>query len=132
MTAGATTDILASGLAFAEAYAAGDEHRLESLLAPDVCQREITPGEVVRLRGAAEVLREARDFRRRYDSCETVSVDVVRLGERVRAGTRWRMRRGEESWLVEWWEFLTVEGGRIIAIDVVCSGAVREGGAGAA
>ncbi|MEX2196810.1 MAG: nuclear transport factor 2 family protein [Thermoleophilaceae bacterium] len=132
MTVGATTDTLACGLAFAEAYAAGDEVRLETLLAPDVRQREIAPGEIVKLRGAPEVLREAREFLAAYDSHETLAVDVERVGERVRAGTRWRLRRGDDAWIVEWWEFLTVDDGRISAIDVVCSGAVREAGAGAA
>lgn len=132
MTVGATTDTLACGLAFAEAYAAGDEVRLETLLAPDVRQREISPTEIVKLRGATEVLREAREFLAGYDSHETLAMDVERMGERVRAGTRWRLRRGGETWVVEWWEFLTVHHGRISAIDVVCSGAVQEEGAGAA
>lgn len=132
MTVGATSDTLACGLAFAEAYAAADEDRLEALLAADVRQREITPSEVVRLRGAPEVLREAREFLSLYDSHETLAVDVERVGDRIRAGTRWRLRLRDETWIVEWWEFLTVEGGRISQIDMVCSGAVQERGAGAA
>ena len=125
----ATTDILACGLAFAEAFAEADEDRLEALLASDVRQRQITPGEVVRLRGAPEVLRQERDFLSRYDSHEILLVEVELVGERIRAGTRWRIRRGEQSWIVEWWEFLTVEHGRIAEIDMVCSGPVSEEGA---
>jgi hypothetical protein len=132
MTVGATTDTLACGLAFAEAFAAADEDRLEALLASDVRQRGVTGGEILRLRGAPEVVRQARDFLSRYDSHEILALDVESVGERIRAGTRCRMRRGEQAWIVEWWEFLTVEDGRIREIDMLCSGPVEEEDSGAA
>src|SRR5919109_3289365 len=119
-------DVLETGRAFAEAYAAGDYSGVEALLDPEVRYREITPSRVVEATGAAAILEEEREFLGRYDRHETLELEGARVGARVAARTRWRLHRGDETEVVEWCEYMTVRDGRITALDAVCSGPMPE------
>ena len=119
-------EILETGRAFAEAYAAADYATVEALLAPDVHYREITPSRVLEATGPAAILDEERDFLARYARHETLELQVGRVGGRVAARTRWRLERGGETQVVEWCEYMTVEDGRIVKLDAVCSGPMPE------
>jgi ketosteroid isomerase-like protein len=121
-----TADVLETGRAFADAYAAGDCSRVEVLLDPDVRYREITPSRMVDATGRAAILDEVREFLDRYDRHETLEVEAWQVGGRVGARTLWRLHRGEEIEVVEWCEYVTVRDGRITALDVVCSGPMPE------
>jgi len=120
------TEGLAVGRAFAEAYAAADYSAVEALLAPDVRYREITPSRVVDTTGPAAILDEEREFLARYESYETLDLDVHPVGERVAARTRWRLQRDGGTEVVEWCEYMTVRAGRITTLDAVCSGPLPE------
>jgi ketosteroid isomerase-like protein len=120
------TEALEIGTEFAEAYAAGDYARVEALLDPEVHYREITPRRFVDTTGTAQILEEEREFLAGYDRHETLEVSASAVGSRVGARTRWRLHRGDETLVVEWCEYMTVEGGRIVALDAVCSGPMPE------
>ena len=113
--------------AFADAYARGESTEVARLLAIDVHEREITPGEIVDQRGRDAVIAEATAFLRPYASPEVLSHVVEPLGHLVRWSTRWRLRADDDpSWLIEWHGYLTVRNGLITNLDVVCSGRVAE------
>jgi hypothetical protein len=123
-----STRMLDTARAFAEAYAAADYSAVEALLDPDVRYREITPSRVVETTGAAAILDELREFLDRFEGHETLELEATRLGGRVGARTRWRLRTGGDAEVVEWCEYMTVRDGRIATLDVVCSGPMPETG----
>ena len=113
--------------AFADAYARGEATEVARLLAIDVHEREITPGEIVDQRGRDAVIAEATAFLRQYASPEVLSHVVEPLGHLVHWSTRWRLRTDDDaSWLIEWHGYLPVRDGLITNLDVVCSGRVAE------
>lgn len=112
---------------FADAYARGEAPEVAPLLAADVHEREITPGEIVDQHGRDAVIAEATTFLRPYGSPEVLSHVVEPLGHLVRWSTRWRLRSDDDaSWLIEWHAYVTVRDGLITNLDVVCSGRVAE------
>lgn len=121
-----TLTALEVGRAFAEAYAAADYATVEALLHPQVHYREITPRRFLDEVGRAAILEEEREFLAGYDRHETVEVVATAVGSRAGARTRWRLYRGDETHVVEWCEYMTVQGGRITALDAVCSGPMPE------
>jgi hypothetical protein len=123
-----STQMLDTGRAFAEAYASADYAAAEALLDPDVRYREITPSRIVETTGRTPVLDEVREFLDRYESHETLELEAARVGGRIGARTRWRLRAGGDVEVVEWCEYMTVRDGRIAALDVVCSGPMPETG----
>lgn len=113
--------------AFADAYARGEASAVARLLAIDVHEREITPGEIVDQRGRDAVISEATAFLRPYGPPELLSHVVEPLGHLVRWSTRWRLRSEDDaSWLIEWHGYLTVREGLITDLDIVCSGRVAD------
>jgi hypothetical protein len=121
-----TEEALEIGRAFAEAYAAGDYPGVETLLDPGVRYREITPSRVLEADGPEAILDEEREFLERYDRHEILELATASVGDRVAARTRWRLHRGEDTEVVEWFEYMTVQDGRIVKLDAVCSGPMPE------
>jgi ketosteroid isomerase-like protein len=121
-----TEDALEVGRGFAEAYARADYAGVEALLDPNVRYREITPSRVLEASGPAAILDEEREFLDRYDLHETLELAIARVGDRVGARTRWRLHRDEQVEVVEWFEYMTVQDGRIVKLDAVCSGPMAE------
>ena len=116
------------GRAFAEAYAHGDLERLETLLSPDLVHREVNPGGYIEITSAQGAIEQVRDYLAEFDRHEVLDVDVDIVGDRVRAVTRWRLLKGDESWLLEWTELCRVGDGRITERLIACSGRMPEAG----
>ena len=122
----ATTDAALTGAAFAQAYANGDYDGAQALLAPDVRYREITPKQIVDETGPEPIISEVREFLGRFDRHVTLGVETGRIAGREFARTRWRLFEGDEVKVVEWCQYMTIEDGRVAALDVVCSGPMLE------
>jgi hypothetical protein len=112
--------------AFADAYAAGDADGAARFLDANAHEREIVPGAFVDQRGREAIIGEMTDFLAPYDPPEVLLHEVEPLGGRIRWSTRWRLTGGDGPWLVEWHSLLTVEEEQVTALDIVCSGRVRE------
>ena len=111
---------------FADAYASGDGEAAAELLHPDVHEREVVPGAIVDQVGPDAVIGEMRDFLAPYGDPEVLVHEVEPFGPKFRWTTRWRIRGGGESWLVEWHSFVTVADGLVTELDIVCSGRVPD------
>ena len=123
-----TTTSSALGVAeeYARAYAEGDYERVRELVTQDVLEREINPGGYVQFRGPAELIDEAREFTGKYGDPEVLELTVEPAGPLVRVINRWRLQRDGEPVLCDFYELLTVEGGKVAQIDLVCSGTIPE------
>lgn len=114
------------GRAYAQAYADGDFDAVEALLAPDVHYRELTPRQTIDGHGPDLIVEEGRGFLAAYDDHETLELATGEIGRRSWARTRWRLRRDDETFVVEWCQYMSVEEGRITALHAVCSGPMPE------
>jgi ketosteroid isomerase-like protein len=122
----ARADAVEVATAFADAYARGDAAAAARWLAPDVREREIAPTRIVDQRGRDAVVAELTEFLRPYGPPEILRHTVEPLGPLVRWSTRWLMRADGRSLEVEWHAFLTIQGGLVTRLDVVCSGLVPQ------
>lgn len=123
MTSSAVLEIAGE---YARAYADGDYERVRELVTEDVFEREINPGGYVEFRGPNELIAEACEFTDKYGAPEILELAVEPAGPLVRVINRWRLRRDGEPVLCDFYELLTVEGGRVARIDLVCSGTIPE------
>jgi ketosteroid isomerase-like protein len=122
----ATATALETADAFVRAYADADYETVQSLLHPAVRYREITPNQLIEATGPGAILEEERDFLARRGPQETLELQVSAVGDRVAARTRWRLLGQDEPWVVDWCQYITVEDGRVTALDGVCSGPMPE------
>lgn len=125
-------DILASSSPsavrdFVDALSKLDFDALGSALDPEVEFRALTPGETLRFASSVEV---ASCFRRWFGDktdLELLQHKTDTLIDRVLFAYRFRLRRGEQPFLVEQRICSTIENGRLAVIDLVCSGFRPEG-----
>ena len=110
------------GRAFAEAYARADIAGIEELLHPEVHYRELTPRKSVDSTGVEPIVDEVREFLGGYDGHETVEISSGQVGTRAWARTRWLLKDGTTSAVVDWCQYMDVAEGRIRSLWLVCSG----------
>jgi len=111
----------ASGLA--EALVAGDFERVTTMLATDVRMRALIPPGTVELSGAADAGAKFASWFGASNDLELVRTGSDEIGDRLHVFYRLRRNRsGDPSSIVEQHLFCTLAGGRITALDLVCSG----------
>ena len=108
--------------AYAAAYAAGDIDALRDLLHPDVECRLLMPADVQSLRGAEAFIEGLAAAVAAVDGYRPHSSSVTPMGERFATRSRLVLEAEGGHYQLEHQEFVTVRGGRIVAIDGVCSG----------
>lgn len=113
--------------AWFEALAAGDFGRLGLLLAPEVRFRALVPGEHVDVVGSHEVVGCYRRWFGDKTDFERLDSHAAMLVDRASVRFRARLRRGDESYVVEQLLWGDLEQGRFATIDLVCSGFRPEG-----
>lgn len=110
------------GIEMINAMAARDRSALLGLLAEGVRLRAVLPRSQVDLVGAEPVADKMIDWF--ADVPEVVPLDsaVDFVGDVLHAGYRFALRGGEVEQVAEQQAYLTVEGGRITTVRLVCSG----------
>jgi len=116
-------DEVAIARKYAEAYAAFDRDVLRAVLAPDLRFRQVNPGGYLTLTGAEAYLDATADFLQGFASHEPGGARAEPIGDRIATASRLLLHAGAQAYVMEHQEFVTVAGGRITAIDSVCTGA---------
>lgn len=108
--------------AYAAAYASADVDALRDLLHPDVVCRLLMPGDVQSLRGAEAFVEVLSAAVAGVDGWRTHSSSVTAMGDRFATRSRLVLEVAGDRYQLEHQEFVTVDAGRVVAIDGVCSG----------
>ena len=113
------------------AVAERDFGRLAEAFAPDVRMRALIPPGPVELAGAESATDRFATWFGGWDALELVQSGIDEIGDRVHVFYRLRVRRlGEAGKVIEQHLFCALAEGRIVALDLVCSG-FRPDGTGA-
>ena len=111
------------GAALVAALAGRDFGRLAGTLAPDVRMRALIPPGPVELSGAEPAAARFASWFGEPNGLELVHSGSDEVGDRLHVFYRLRVRRPGDPWrLVEQHLFCALDGGRIVALDLVCSG----------
>lgn len=108
--------------AWVRALAVRDADRLASLLGAGIRLRALLPAGLVELNGRDAVLAE---FDRWFDGLDSVEVTALAseaFSDRVLSRYGFRLGKGERAWVVAQSAVCTTAGGRLEAIDLVCTG----------
>lgn len=113
----------AAGRELLDAIGGRDFARVEACFAIDVSFRVLTPGPLRELGSAPEVARRYRAWLEPLGDFELLDGDVEEIADRVRVRYRFRGRDPEKGWqLNEHTAYGTVVDGRIVALNVTCTG----------
>jgi hypothetical protein len=112
-----------AGAALVAALAERDFDRLAGTLAPDVRMRALIPPGPVELSGAEPTVARFASWFGEAEGLELVHSVSDEVGDRLHVAYRLRVKRLGDPWkVVEQHLFCTLDGGRIAALDLVCSG----------
>lgn len=117
------TDAAAVGRTLLDAIRARDYEGIAACFADDASFRVLTPGPLRRFRGPDDVAARFRFWFDPLDDVEFLGGDVEEIADRVRVRYRFRGRDPEKGWqLNEHTGYAEVGGGRIVAMNLTCSG----------
>jgi TusA-related sulfurtransferase/ketosteroid isomerase-like protein len=120
------------GLAFVQAIVAGDFDQLETLFAPDMRFRAITPDDYVEASTATGAGEVVRDWFGDTDRRELLGSTVDMVGDRLALGYRLELTEADgRRIIVQQHAAATIEGVRISDLSLVCSGFRPQPGADA-
>lgn len=108
--------------AYAAAYASADVDALTSLLAPEVVCRLLMPGGVQELQGADTFVEALAGAVSEVDAWRFHSSSVAPIGDKFVTRSRLALEVAGAHYQLEHQEVVTVRGGRVVAIDGVCTG----------
>jgi len=118
------------GTTFVKALRRRDFAKLQELFHPRIRFRALVPPG---LRTAEEAAAAAEHPKRWFgdaDRFDVVASKVGRLGPRIRVGYRIRLREAGVWYTVEQQAYLDVRDERIVTMDLLCSGFIRESDSG--
>jgi TusA-related sulfurtransferase len=104
------------------AMASRDRPALLGLLAEGVRLRAVLPARQVDLVGAEPVADEMLDWFAEVPEVVLLASDTDMVGDVLHAGYRFALRGGSVEKVAEQQAYLTVEGGRITTVRLICSG----------
>lgn len=106
-----------------DAIAALDYGRIEACFSEEADMRVLTPGPLREFEGAADTAGRFRFWLDRLEGFELLDADVEEIADRVRIRYRFRGRDPEKGWQVnEHTGYAKVKGGRIVSLNVTCTG----------
>lgn len=108
--------------AFADAYAAVDLERFLEVADDRLRHRELNPGGFLEYVGARERIDKLAVWLEPYGNVEVLEIGAEPIRDRVWTKNVWRLGGGNRTWLLRFDELLTIEGGRVVAADVLCAG----------
>jgi hypothetical protein len=114
--------VLSLAREFEAGYLAGDRDRAAATLAPDAVHRYLVGGELHELRGPDAIVGEIADHIAQCDESQIVRSDAQLAGDMPVVANRVRVRKGAEWLVVDFTHVLQIAGGRVTAIDEVCTG----------
>jgi hypothetical protein len=120
-------DELAVARRYADAYAAFNTPELLAVLAPDLQFRQINPGGYLKLDSAQAYIDTTNEFLGAYDNHAASSASAERIGDVVVTVSRMELNRAGSRYVMQHSEIVTVTGGKVTAIDSVCTGARAAG-----
>ncbi len=110
-------------LAFVDALAARDTDRLRALVAVDVQLRALVPSGFRESVGAEAVLARMQSWFAEPERLDVLTKEVLHVADRLRVHYRFGERYGEgDSEIIEQDAYCEVANGRIVALDLLCSG----------
>jgi hypothetical protein len=111
------------GATFVAALTAKDFGRLAGTLAPDVRMRALIPPGIVELSGAGPAATRFATWFGESERLELVQSGTDELADRLHISYRLRVKNPGSPWkIVEQHLFCATDGGRLAALDLVCSG----------
>jgi len=111
------------GDALVTALAERNFTRLANTLAPDLSMRALIPPGPIDLIGAETAAARFSAWFGSVDELDLVQSGSDEVGDRLHVFYRFRLKRSGDSWkTIEQHLFCAVAGGRITALDLVCSG----------
>ena len=108
--------------AYASAYARGDVDAMSDLLAPDLVSRLLMPGGLRILDGVDAFKAELAEAIGDVDGARLHSSSAAPIGDKFVTRARLVLYAGGGHYHLEHLEVVTVEDGRVTAIDGVCTG----------
>lgn len=126
MTNGTTTITdadLSLARRYAEAYAAFDIETLRSVLDPNLRFRQVNPGGYLTLDSADAYINATADCLTGFTHHAAATARAEPVGNRTATASRMTLIAHDNQYVMEHQEFVTVHGGRVAAIDSVCTGA---------
>jgi hypothetical protein len=115
--------------AFVDALVRLDFDAMAATLNPNVQFRALVPGELINLATAAETVQTFRRWLGGKKDGELLHYKSQTLANRLLLEYGFRLRRGEQRFLVEQRVCCTVENDQLAAIDLLCSGLRPDGAA---
>lgn len=111
------------GAALVAALAERDFDRLAATLGPDVRLRALIPPGPVEIEGAEAAAAKYASWFGRFAEFRLIRSDVYVVGDRLHVSYRFDVKEPDDAWkIVEQHLFCTLDGGRIAALDLLCSG----------
>jgi hypothetical protein len=111
------------GVTLVAALAERDFDRLAGVLATDTRMRALIPPGLVELSGAEPAAARFASWFGEAEGLELIQSRSDAVGDRLHISYRLRVKRSGDPWkLVEQHLFCALDGGRITALDLVCSG----------
>jgi len=112
---------------FVPALANRDFRGLETCFHDKARFRALIPPGLREALGPAEAVAHLRRWFGNADVIEIITSEVEDLGRRSSVAYRLRVRENSDWFVVEQRAFCTLEDGKIAAMDLLCSGFMREG-----
>ena len=117
------------GATLVAALAERDFDRLAGALAPGVRMRALIPPGLVDVSGLEAAAAKFASWFGKTEELELVRSASDEVGDRLHVCYRLRLKEPGDPWkVVEQHLFCALDGGRITALDLVCSGFRRDGG----
>lgn len=111
------------GALFVAALAERDFDRLAGMLATDVRVRALIPPGPVELSGAEPAAARFASWFGEAEELELVRSGTEEVSDRLHVFYRFRVKRSGGTWtIIEQHLFCTLDVGRIVGVDLVCSG----------
>lgn len=110
------------GQALAGAVASRDFATLSQWFDDQARLRALLPAETVEVVGNEAVVAQFTDWFATFDTVSLVGSGCDLVGDRLQVGYRLELTRGGRRWLCAQESFCRISSGRIVAMDLVCSG----------
>ena len=107
---------------YARAYAAFDVDVLREILDPVLCLRQINPGGFLPMTGAETYIAATGDLLLGFTDHRKESCGARRIGDVYVTESCMRLASGSSTYLLQHREVVTIEHGRVTAIDGVTTG----------
>ncbi|MGH9024213.1 MAG: hypothetical protein ACRDV9_14130 [Acidimicrobiia bacterium] len=123
LTRGDTSEMgIALGRALVRAVAGRDSAELSEHLDGEARLRALLPADTVEVVGRVAVVAKFADWFGDFDSTSLIGSSSDMVGDRLLVGYQLELAKDERRWLCAQEAFCSVSEGRVLTMDLVCSG----------